>query len=77
MNRRTQIFFGLVWLVAGALSVAVYWESFVTWLRIAAMSRAEVEQTPYVPIWTSARAVIGIVFAIVGAGALIRAWRTR
>ncbi|MGI8965565.1 MAG: hypothetical protein ACR2H1_05680 [Limisphaerales bacterium] len=54
--------FGLL----GAVCLFIYWDGFIVWLRICSLSYEEVKNTPFVPIWTSARGVAGILFIIAG-----------
>ena len=54
----------IIFALSGGLSLNIYWEGFVAWYRICTMSYQEVRATPFLPIWTSMRAVTGILSLI-------------
>ncbi len=61
---KAPLFIAIVFGVVGAFQLFMYWNGLVSWVRICSMSYEEVRITPFLPIWTSMRAVGGIIFLV-------------
>jgi hypothetical protein len=72
-----QLVFAILFAGSGALSVFIFWDSFVEWLRICTLSYEEVRNTPFVRIWTSLRAVVGIMSLAAAGSFLSKYFRLR
>jgi len=57
---------GLWFLFFGALQIRVFGDSLLEWWRITNLSYAEVVETPFLPIWTSGRGVVGVIWLLTG-----------
>ena len=56
VGRIVMVLFG----VLGLFQIFVYWDGLIAWLHICGLPYAKVKGTPYENMWTSARAVGGI-----------------
>ena len=57
---------GLWFLFFGVLKIRVFGDSLLEWWRITNLSYAEVLETPFLPIWTSGRGVMGVIWLLIG-----------
>jgi hypothetical protein len=48
--------------VLGLFQVVLYWHGLVDWVRICSLPYSEIKGTPYEELWTSLRAVGGVLF---------------
>jgi len=52
----------IIFTLFGVFNILVFHKSLVAYLRISFMTYEEVSQTPFLPIWTSFRALTGFLF---------------
>ena len=71
-DARAPFFVAVLLALVGAFQLYIYWDGFVAWVRICSMSYEEVRATPFLPIWTSMRAVGGIIFLMASIGWFLR-----
>jgi hypothetical protein len=61
----------------GLLQIVLYWRGLVAWLRMCSSPYSQIKGTAYEEMWTSLRAVGGIVFLIVALVWYLASRRTR
>jgi uncharacterized membrane protein len=62
--------------VLGLFQVVMFWDGLIAWVRFCAEPYAQIKGTPYHQMWTSLRAVGGILLSTVVMVWLIVDWRT-
>jgi len=70
---RSTLFTGLLWLCLGLVFVWTNWDGLSEWWRIINLDYSEVKETPFLPIWTSGKGVLGVFFICAGATFLFKA----
>jgi len=63
---KSSFWLGVFWIAFGLVQIFTFREGLLEWWRIVRMSYEEVSKTPFLPLWTSGRAVTGFIWVFAG-----------